>query len=104
MIPCLALGRLYLPAIIIVPVKLGHLKGFKRDHRGLEIGLCGLLQAGAGRKDYSQAEKKDDTFKETQQKRIKAQYAGMQQTDRMGKVILKAYGQETFSKFFKAML
>jgi hypothetical protein len=53
---------------------------------------------------YRQAGKKDEAFKETQLKRIKSQYAGMQQTDRMGKVILQAYGQETFSKFFKAML
>ena len=53
---------------------------------------------------YSGADKKGEDFKETQLKRIKAQYAGMQQTDRMGKVILKAYGEETFSKFFKAML
>ncbi len=53
---------------------------------------------------YRNAEKKDEAFKVTQLKRIKAQYAGMQQTDRMGKVILRAYGEETFSKFFKAML
>ena len=53
---------------------------------------------------YREAPKKDQAFKETQLKRIKAQYAGMQKTDRMGKVILKAYGQETFSQFFKAML
>ena len=50
------------------------------------------------------AEKKDDAFKQSQLTRIKSQYAGMQQTDRMGKVILGAYGRETFSKFFKAML
>jgi len=53
---------------------------------------------------YREAEKKDEGFKQEQLKRIKAQYAGMQQTDRMGKVIMKAYGQETFAKFFKAML
>ena len=51
-----------------------------------------------------EAEKRDDAFKQSQLKRIKSQYAGMQQTDRMGKVILKAYGQETFSKLMKAML
>jgi hypothetical protein len=53
---------------------------------------------------YRGTERKDETFKDAQLKRIKAQYAGMQQTDRMGKVILKAYGEEAFSKFFKAML
>ena len=53
---------------------------------------------------YRDAEKRDESFKKEQLTRIKSQYAGMQQTDRMGKVILKAYGQETFSKFFKAML
>jgi len=53
---------------------------------------------------YREAEKRDERFKQEQLKRIKAQYAGMQQTDRMGKVIMKAYGQETFAKFFKAML
>ena len=53
---------------------------------------------------YREAEKRDEGFKQEQLKRIKAQYAGMQQTDRMGKVIMKAYGQETFAKFFKAML
>lgn len=51
-----------------------------------------------------EAEKKDEAFKQIQLKRIKSQYAGMQQTDRMGKVIMGAYGQETFSKFMKAML
>jgi hypothetical protein len=53
---------------------------------------------------YKDAEKRDEAFKQSQLTRIKAQYAGMQQTDRMGKVIMNAYGQETFSKFFKAML
>jgi len=53
---------------------------------------------------YREAEKKDEGFKQEQLKRIKSQYAGMQQTDRMGKVILNAYGQETFSKLFKAMM
>ncbi len=42
-------------------------------------------------------------FKELQQSRIQAQYAGMKNTDRMGKVLLNAFGKETFSKFFKAM-
>jgi len=42
-------------------------------------------------------------FKGQQQVRIQAQYAGMKNTDRMGKVLLGAFGKETFSKFFKAM-
>jgi len=53
---------------------------------------------------YKEAEKRDEDFKQIQLKRIKSQYVGMQQTDRMGKVILGVYGEETFSKFFKAML
>jgi len=53
---------------------------------------------------YREAEKRDEAFKQQQLKRIKCQYAGMQETDRMGKIIMKAYGQETFSKFMKAML
>jgi hypothetical protein len=51
-----------------------------------------------------EAEKRDEAFKQEQLKRIKAQYAGMQSTDRMGKVIMKLYGKETFAKFFKVML
>lgn len=53
---------------------------------------------------YQEAEIRDEEFKQEQLKRIKSQYAGMQHTDRMGKVIMKAYGQETFSKFMRAML
>lgn len=53
---------------------------------------------------YKDADKGDETFKQSQLKRIKSQYAGMQQTDRMGKVIMGVYGEETFSKFLKAML
>ena len=52
---------------------------------------------------YKTAEKKDEVFKEAQMKRIQSQYAGMQQSDRMGKIILQAYGKETFSKFLKAL-
>lgn len=52
---------------------------------------------------YQEAEKVDDTFKERQKQRIKAQYDGMRQTDRMGKILLGVYGKETFAKFFKAM-
>jgi len=53
---------------------------------------------------YKDAEKRDERFRQNQLGRIKSQYAGMQKTDRMGKVIMGAYGEETFSKFFKAML
>ncbi|MBN2108500.1 MAG: hypothetical protein JW832_13830 [Deltaproteobacteria bacterium] len=42
-------------------------------------------------------------IRELQQSRIQAQYAGMKSTDRMGKVLLNAFGKDTFSKFFKAM-
>ncbi len=52
---------------------------------------------------YQEAEKVDDAFKERQKQRIKAQYEGMRQTDRMGKILLGVYGKETFAKFFKAM-
>jgi len=52
---------------------------------------------------YKEAEAMDEVFKGKQQKRIFSQYAGMKDTDRMAKVILEVYGQETFSKFFKAM-
>ena len=52
---------------------------------------------------FKAAEKKDEAFKEAQKKRIQSQYAGMQQSDRMGKILLQAYGQETFSKFLKAL-
>jgi hypothetical protein len=50
-----------------------------------------------------EAEKVDDAFKERQKQRIKSQYDGMHQTDRMGKILLGIYGKETFAKFFKAM-
>lgn len=52
---------------------------------------------------HRDAEKGDDAFKQSQQKRIQSQYVGMKNTDRMGKIILGVYGHETFSKFFKAM-
>lgn len=52
---------------------------------------------------YREAEKKDVAFKESQQKRIASQYGGMKDTDRMAKVLMEIYGQENFSKFFKAM-
>jgi len=52
---------------------------------------------------WKEAEKKDDTFKQAQKKRIFSQYAGMKETDRMGKVLKQIYGEETFMKFFKAM-
>ncbi len=52
---------------------------------------------------YRKAEKADDAFKEKQKQRIKCQYDGMRQTDRMGKILLGVYGKDTFAKFFKAM-
>jgi hypothetical protein len=52
---------------------------------------------------YKETEAMGEVFKEKQQKRIFSQYAGMKNTDRMGKVILDIYGKETFGKFFKAM-
>lgn len=42
-------------------------------------------------------------LKKIQQERLQLQYAGMKHTDRMGKVLQKAFGQETFAKFFNAM-
>jgi hypothetical protein len=53
---------------------------------------------------YKESAKGDERFKESQLKRIKSQYAGMRSTDRMGKVLMGLYGEDTFSKFFKAML
>ncbi len=52
---------------------------------------------------YKDAVKVDDAFKQAQQKRIQSQYAGMKNTDRMGRILLEVYGKETFGKFFKAM-
>jgi hypothetical protein len=52
---------------------------------------------------FRAAEKKDEAFKQAQMKRIQSQYAGMQQSDRMGKIILQAYGEETFKKFITAL-
>ena len=52
---------------------------------------------------FRTAEKKDEAFKQAQMKRIQSQYAGMQQSDRMGKIILQAYGEETFKKFLRAL-
>ena len=52
---------------------------------------------------HKEAERVTEGFKEMQQSRIQAQYAGMKNTDRMGKILLNAFGKETFSKFFKAM-
>jgi len=52
---------------------------------------------------YREAEKVDDAFKEKQKQRIKCQYDGMRQTDRMGKILLGVYGKDTFANFFKAM-
>jgi hypothetical protein len=55
-------------------------------------------------KIYREADRKDETFKENQKKRIHSQYYGMKDTDRVAQVILKIFGQETFSRFFKAFV
>lgn len=52
---------------------------------------------------WKEAEKRDEAFKQTQKRRIFSQYAGMKDTDRMGKVLKQIYGEETFIKFFRAM-
>jgi hypothetical protein len=52
---------------------------------------------------WKEADKKDEVFKQAQKKRIFSQYAGMKDTDRMGKVLKQIYGEETFMKFFRAM-
>jgi hypothetical protein len=52
---------------------------------------------------HADAGPQGDDFKEKQRRRIQAQYAGMKNTDRMGKILLGAFGGETFGKFFKAM-
>jgi len=52
---------------------------------------------------YRDAARGDQALKQQQQARIRAQFAGMKSTDRMGKVLLDAFGQATFAKFFKAM-
>ncbi|MEI6127938.1 MAG: hypothetical protein WCQ99_15430 [Pseudomonadota bacterium] len=52
---------------------------------------------------YKEAGQQDAAFKKKQEQRIQAQYAGMKNTDRMGKILLGAFGRETFNTFFKAM-
>jgi len=52
---------------------------------------------------WKEAERKDETFKEAQKRRVISQYSGMKGTDRMAMILKKIYGEETFSKFFKAM-
>jgi|GEM_PF-716129 len=52
---------------------------------------------------HADAQPQDESFREKQRRRIQAQYAGMKNTDRMGKILLGAFGGETFGKFFKAM-
>ncbi len=53
---------------------------------------------------YKEAGTGDEALQQRQKKRIMLQYAGMKDSDRMGKILLGAYGQETFGKFFKAMM
>ncbi|MCX8042613.1 MAG: hypothetical protein N3B18_00640 [Desulfobacterota bacterium] len=52
---------------------------------------------------YRDAADPHPDLKQAQQERLHLQYAGMKHTDRMGKVLQEAFGQETFAKFFKAM-
>lgn len=52
---------------------------------------------------YKDAQKVDDAFKQAQQKRIQSQYAGMKNTDRMGRILMEVFGREMFGKFFKAL-
>ena len=52
---------------------------------------------------FRDAEQGDQVLKESQAQRLKARNEGSKNSDRMGKVLLGAYGKETFSKFFKAM-
>ena len=52
---------------------------------------------------WREAERKDDTFRQAQQKRIQSWYAGSRASDRIGMMLRKIYGEETFSKFFKAI-
>jgi hypothetical protein len=52
---------------------------------------------------HREAEPVTEEYKQLQQARIQAQYAGMKNTDRMGKILFNAFGKETFGKFFKAM-
>lgn len=53
---------------------------------------------------YRDAKKQGEEFKSRQQARLKSQYSGMKDTDRMGHVIRKFYGEEIFGKFFRAMV
>jgi hypothetical protein len=52
---------------------------------------------------FREAEPLDAAGKEAQEQRLRARNAGSKDSDRMGRVLLEAYGRETFGKFFKAM-
>ena len=52
---------------------------------------------------WKEAERKDETFKEAQKRRILSQYSGMKDTDRVATILEKIYDEENFSKFFRAM-
>ncbi|RMF95360.1 MAG: hypothetical protein D6734_05705 [Candidatus Schekmanbacteria bacterium] len=54
-------------------------------------------------KIFKEAEIGGEELKNQQESRIRAQMAGMRDTDRMGKVIRNVYGEENFVKFFKAL-
>jgi hypothetical protein len=53
---------------------------------------------------YRDAEKRDAAFKESQQKRITSIYGRMQDTEKMAEILRGIYGEETFAKFFRAIL
>lgn len=48
------------------------------------------------------AERRDEAFKEQQQKRIASQYAGMRGTDRMSMILEKIYSKDTFSSLYRS--
>ena len=52
---------------------------------------------------WKDAEKMDETFKEAQKRRLHSLFSGMKGTDRMGFLLKKIYGEETFSRLFKAL-
>ena len=52
---------------------------------------------------WKEAERKDETFKEAQKRRVLSQYSGTKDTDRVATILKKIYDEENFSKFFRAM-
>jgi flagellar motility protein MotE (MotC chaperone) len=52
---------------------------------------------------WKEAERKDESFKEAQKRRVLSQYSGMKDTDRVATILKKIYDEENFSKFYRAM-